>query len=114
MTNSENNSAMLDCPGLGSTGQGSTGECSTVKKPGFTDRLAMYCVGLITIGLGMAFVLALYSIETGYMGSLACFTVVFTPIGTMLGIVLTAVVGKNKSENTMGGINYAKFMNEEV
>ena len=114
MSSSKLNSATLDCAALGYKGQGRTGEHSKEKTPGFTDRLALYCVGLITIGLVMAFVLALYSIETGYMGSLACFTVAFTPIGTMLGIVLTAVVGKNKSENTQGGINYAKYAHEEI
>lgn len=109
MSSSVDNKTALGYDGLSLAGEVSSVEQSTVKQRGFTDRLAVYCVGLITIGLGMAFYLALLSIDRNYMGSLACFTVVFTPIGTMLGIVLAAVVGKNKAENTEGGINYAKM-----
>lgn len=54
----------------------------------------------------MSFYLAIKSIEYNYQGALACFTVVFTPIGSVLGITLTAIVGKNKAENTEGGVNY--------
>lgn len=79
------------------------------KKIGFTDTLAVFCVGLLAVGLMMAYKLGVMSIEADYMGALACFTVVFTPIGTMLGITLTAVVNKNKAENTVGGINAMKL-----
>lgn len=78
------------------------------KQLGFTDKLAIYCIALITLGLLMAFYLAIKSIEYNYQGALACFTVVFTPIGSVLGITLTAIVGKNKAENTEGGVNYLK------
>lgn len=78
--------------------------------PGFTDCLAVACVLLLFIGLNMSYRLSVMSIEADYMGALQCFTVVFTPIGTMLGIVLTAVVNKNRAENTCmdGGINTLK------
>lgn len=80
------------------------------KLPGFTDCLAVACVLLLFIGLNMSYRLSVMSIEADYMGALQCFTVVFTPIGTMLGIVLTAVVQKNRAENTSadGGINCLK------
>ena len=80
-----------------------------MRKLGFTDSLALLCIGLMTIGLFMAYRLGVMSIEADYMGALACFTVVFTPIGTMLGITLAAVVNKNKAENTDGGINAMKL-----
>lgn len=79
-----------------------------MNRVGFTNRLAIYCICLITIGLFMAFALALESIKANYQGALACFTVVFTPIGSMLGITLTATVQKSKAENTEGGVNYLK------
>lgn len=82
-----------------------------MKRPGFTDTLAVFCLGIMTVGLCMAYKLGVMSIEADYMGALACFTVVFTPIGTMLGITLTAVVNKNKAENTDGGVNYYKAQN---
>ena len=40
------------------------------------------------------------------MGSLLCWTVVFTPIGTAASIALSHVVDKSKAENTVGGIKY--------
>lgn len=61
----------------------------------------------------MAFYLAVKSINADYSGPLACFTVVFTPIGSMLGITLTAVVNKNKAENTLNGVNYLKAIDSE-
>lgn len=78
------------------------------KRRGFTDNLALFCVALLTIGLFMAYRLAVKSIDADYGGALACFTVVFTPIGTALGITLTAIVNKNRAENTTGGINAIK------
>lgn len=82
---------------------------SNGKKRGFTDRLAIYVLVVLTIGLCMAFYLGVKSIEADYMGALACFTAAFAPIGTALSITLTAVVGKNKAENTQGGINHLKY-----
>ena len=77
-------------------------------KLGFTDSLALYCLAVIGAGLLLSYRLAVYSIEADYMGALACWTVAFTPVSTALGITLTAVVGKNKAENTTGGINHLK------
>lgn len=67
---------------------------------GFTNSMAVYILALLTIGLLMGFVLAWRSIDMQYMGALACFTVVLTPIGTACSIVLGKVVDKNKEENT--------------
>ncbi len=50
-------------------------------------------------GLAGGFYLALKSIEYQYTGALACFTVVFTPIGTAIGIVLNSIVHKSETEN---------------
>ena len=61
----------------------------------------------------MSFILAVMSIRADYSGALSCFTVVFTPIGTTIGITLTAVVNKNKKENTVGGVNYMKCEKSE-
>lgn len=67
---------------------------------GFTNRMACQLILMLWAGLGMSFILAFYSIRYQYMGALACWTVVFTPIGTACSIVLGAVVHKNKAENT--------------
>lgn len=45
------------------------------------------------------FYLARMSIQYQYVGALACWTVVFTPIGTAIGVVLGKIVDKNKAEN---------------
>ncbi len=77
---------------------------------GFTNRLALYLVLLLFLGLAGGFILAVLSIKYQYMGALACYTVVFTPIGTALGIVLAKIVEKNTQENTSAegeGIVYA-------
>lgn len=84
------------------------------KRLGFTDTLAVLCIVLVTVGLLMAYKLAILSIENDYNGALACFTVVFTPIGTMLGITLTAIVNKNRAENTAGGINAMKLQKDST
>lgn len=68
-------------------------------KVGFTNRLAIYLVLLLSAGLAGGFFLALKSIQHQYMGALACFTVVFTPIGTAIGIVLNSIVHKSEREN---------------
>jgi hypothetical protein len=73
---------------------------------GFTNRLALFLVALLAAGLAGGFFLANKSINTGYLGSLLCYTVVFTPIGTALGVVLGKIVDKSKAENTAGGVKY--------
>lgn len=65
----------------------------------------------------MGFYLANKSIAYGYTGALVCFTVVFTPLGTAMGIVLNSVVAKSRAENTGGngdGIKYALAMAQET
>lgn len=80
---------------------------------GFTNRLALYLMLFLAAGLAGGFVLAWRSIEFQYMGALACFTVVFTPVGTAIGIVLNSIVRKSDHENTGAdgeGIKYAAAM----
>lgn len=84
-------------------------------KRGFTDKLAIALVAMIFLGLVGGFYLANKSIDADYNGSLICWTVVFTPIGTALSYVLNSVVKKNQAENTSAdgeGIVYAKAMAE--
>lgn len=72
-------------------------------------------------GLRADFFLAVLSIKYQYTGALACWTVVFTPIGTAVGIVLGKIVDKNRAENVSGngdGITFASaqakgFVKEE-
>lgn len=81
------------------------------RKMGFTNMLAVYLVLLLTLGLGMAFYLARLSIMYNYMGQLLCFTVVFTPLGTAISLVLGKIVDKSKAENSSGdgtGIKFAQ------
>lgn len=88
---------------------------SHLSELGFTNRLAIYLVVLLLVGLVGGFVLALLSIKYLYMGALACYTVVFTPMGTAISIVLAKVVNKNQEENTGAdgeGITYAIAMAE--
>lgn len=82
-------------------GKASQRKCK-IKKTGIgnTDRLALYLVSLLAAGLAGGFFLALESIRYQYMGALACYTAVFAPIGTALGIVLNSIVRKSESENT--------------
>lgn len=77
---------------------------------GFTNRLAIYILLLLAIGLAGGFYLALKSIEFGYTGQLLCWTVVFTPIGTACSIVLNSIVKKSEKENLGAdgeGVKYA-------
>lgn len=77
---------------------------------GFTNRLAVYLVMMLAIGLAGGFLLAIYSIRARYTGSLLCWTVVFTPIGTGMSVVLARIVDKSRAENTSAdgdGIVYA-------
>lgn len=80
------------------------------RKLGFTNKLAVRLVNLLSGGLLGGFILAVLSIKYNYVGSLLCYTCVFTPIGTALSLVLAKVVDKNKAENTSAngdGIVYA-------
>lgn len=82
------------------------------KKPGigFTNRLAVYLLLFLAAGMLGGFLLAVLSIKYQYAGALACWTVVFTPIGTAAGIVIGKVVDKSKAENVSGngdGIAFA-------
>lgn len=80
------------------------------KNIGFTNQLALYLMLFLAAGLVGGFILAWRSIEFQYMGALACFTVVFTPVGTAIGIVLNSIVHKSEHENTSAegeGIKYA-------
>ena len=86
-----------------------------LKTIGFSNRLAIYILIFLLLGLLGGFYLALKSIDTGYMGQLLCWTVVFTPLGTAVSIVLSRIVDKSKAENVGGngdGIKYAAMMNE--
>lgn len=86
-----------------------------IRKPprrriGNTDLLGLLLVLLLAAGLAGGFVLGLLSIKHQYTGALACWTVVFTPIGTALSIVLSRIVEKNRAENTSAdgeGVKYA-------
>lgn len=69
---------------------------------GFTNRLAIYVLMFLAAGLFGGFYLALESIRYGYAGALMCWTVVFTPIGTVAALVIGKVVDKNRDENTGG------------
>lgn len=88
-----------------------------LKSMGATNRLALYLVGMLFAGLVMGFVLAVMSIRHDYMGQLLCYTVVFTPIGTALSIVLNSIVNKSRAENTSGdgtGIKYGLAMKDVI
>jgi len=78
-------------------------------KLGFTNRLALYILMFLAAGLAGGFYLGILSIEAEYMGALACWTVVFTPIGTAVGIAIGKVVDKSKAENVAGNGDGIKF-----
>lgn len=88
---------------------------------GFTNRYAIYLLLFLSAGLAGGFYLAMLSIRYQYTGALACWTVVFTPIGTAVGVVLGKIVDKNRAENVSGngdGITFASaeakgFVREE-
>ena len=67
---------------------------------GTTDLLGYFLVLLLAAGLLGGFYLALKSIVYNYTGQLLCYTVVFTPLGTAIAIVLGKIVDKNRDENT--------------
>ena len=68
-------------------------------KLGFTNRLAIAILTIIALGFLGGFYLALKSISTNYLGGLACWTICFTPVSSIGGIVLARVVDKSKYEN---------------
>ncbi|MCC8120525.1 MAG: hypothetical protein LIO42_00690 [Oscillospiraceae bacterium] len=70
---------------------------------GFTNRLALLLVLLLIGMVAGGYDLALRSIRDGYTGALYCYTVIATPLGTALSVVLAKVVDKNKAENTDNG-----------
>lgn len=81
-----------------------------LSRMGFTNRLAIYILIFLAVGLSGGFLLACKSIETGYTGALACWTVGFTPLGTATSVALSRIVDKNKAENVGGngdGITFA-------
>lgn len=83
---------------------------SHISSIGFTNRLAIYIMLFLAIGLIGGFFLAYRSIEFGYTGQLLCWTVVFTPIGTACSIVLNSIVKKSEKENLGAdgeGVKYA-------
>ncbi len=67
---------------------------------GFTNAMAVFLILLLAVGLVGGFYLAVLSIRYQYTGALLCWTVVFTPIGTGISLVLAKVVDKSKEENT--------------
>lgn len=82
----------------------------TKRKMGFTNKLAIYLVLLLTFSLVLGFYLALQSIQSQYTGALICWSCVVAPLDACLGIVLARVVEKSRAEN-LGpngeGISYA-------
>ena len=83
-----------------------------LKSVGFTNRLAVYMLVFLFLGLVGGFYLGICSIDAQYMGSLLCWTVVFTPIGTATSLAIGKVVDKSRAENTEGGIKYDLAMQE--
>ena len=86
-----------------------SGKKKRKKKLGFTNKLAIWLVVLLGIGLLGGFLLAILSIKYAYTGPLMCWTVVFTPIGTAISIVLGKIVDKSRDENTGGNGDGIKF-----
>lgn len=79
-------------------------------KLGFTNRMAVAILVIIALGFCGGFYLALKSISENYLGGLACWTICFTPVSSIGGIVLARVVDKNRDENTSAdgmGISFA-------
>lgn len=77
--------------------------------------MAVFILALLTVCLGLSFVLAVMSIKAQYMGVLACWTACLTPLGVGLDIVLNSTVKKSTAENTSGdgdGIRYRQLVND--
>lgn len=71
----------------------------TKRRLGFTNKLAIYLVLLLTFSLVLGFYLALESIKAQYTGALICWSCVVAPLDACLGIVLARVVEKSRAEN---------------
>lgn len=85
-----------------------------LKSIGFSNRLSLYIILFLLIGLIGGFILAWKSIDTNYMGALACWTVVFTPLSTVISVAIGKVVDKSKAENTNGGIKFELAKTDNV
>lgn len=85
-------------------------------KLGFTNKMAVFILFLLTAAIIMSFILAVMSINQQYMGVLACWTACFTPLGVGLDVVLNSTVKKSMQENTAGdgdGIRYRQIIGKE-
>lgn len=71
----------------------------TKRKTGFTNKLAVYLVLLLTFSLILGFYLALESIKAQYTGALLCWSCVIAPLDACLGIVIARIVEKSRAEN---------------
>ena len=72
----------------------------TRKKMGFTNKMCIGIMGIILITILMGFYLAIKSIDSQYLGTLACFTVAIAPVDSVLGVVLREAIKKSTAENT--------------
>ena len=70
------------------------------RRRGSSDKLALYVMAFLSVGLFLGFILAVLSIYFHYTGALICFTCVFAPIGTIAAIIPSLVVKKSMAENT--------------
>lgn len=85
-----------------------------MRKIGFTNKMNVYILSLLTTYVFMSFVLAWFSIKTQYMGALACWTACTSPLGVVLGLVVNTSVKKSQAENTGSdgdGIRYRQLIN---
>ncbi|MCD8240195.1 MAG: hypothetical protein LUB58_02210 [Oscillospiraceae bacterium] len=77
-----------------------------MKRLGFTNKLALVLVVLLVFMVAGGFYLACLSIQRSYTGALYCYTVIATPLGTALSVVLAKEVYTSKAALTEGGIKY--------
>lgn len=87
-----------------------------MRKLGFTNKMAVYILILMTACIGLSFILAVMSVQYQYTGVLACWTACFTPLGIGLDIVLNSTVKKSQAENTSAegdGIRYRQIIEKE-
>lgn len=83
---------------------------------GFTNKMAVWLVGILVGSLVMSFILAVLSITHEYMGALVCWTAFAAPLEVGINIVLTATVRKSQAENTSDngdGIRYRQLIGEK-
>lgn len=84
-------------------------------KIGFTNKMNVFILSLLTTYIFMSFVLAWFSIREQYMGALACWTACTSPLGVVLGLVINTSVKKSQAENTGAngeGIRYHQISSE--